>query len=86
MNHATGASVRPAVRAGFAAYLARYEARYPGFRVLGPSMPDWPDRYFGDAFSHLNPGGAALLSARFGRCMAGRLAGDSGDCGLHEPP
>ncbi len=76
MNRATGRSVRPAVRAGFAAYLARYEARYPGFRVLGPAMPDWPDRYFGDGFSHLNPHGAALLSAWFGSCLLERLDDD----------
>ena len=38
-------------------------------------MPDWPDRYFGDAFSHLNPPGAALLSARFGECLQNRLTG-----------
>ena len=87
MNHSTGAAVRPAVRDGFAAYLAQYAARYPGFRVVGPAMPDWPDRYFGDAFSHLNPGGAALLSARFGRCLQGRIAGDpDAGCSLAEPP
>lgn len=88
MNRATGAAVRPSVRAGFAAYLASYEARYPGFRVLGSVMPDWPDRYFGDAFSHLNPGGAALLSARFGRCLQQRLrsADDPGACDMPGPP
>jgi hypothetical protein len=74
MNQATGRAVLPAVRAGFAAYLARYEARYPGFRVVGPPMPAWPNRYFGDGFSHLNPAGAALLSMRFGECLRGRLA------------
>ncbi len=73
MNQATGRAVLPAVRAGFAAYLARYEARYPGFHVVGSPMPAWPDRYFGDGFSHLNPGGAALLSAAFAECLHGRL-------------
>jgi hypothetical protein len=73
MNQATGHAVLPAVRAGFAAYLARYEARYPGFHVVGPAMPTWPDRYFGDEFSHLNPAGAKLLSMRFGQCLRGRL-------------
>ena len=81
MNQATGRVVLPAVRAGFAAYLARYEARYHGFHVVGPAMPAWPDRYFGDGFSHLNPRGAALLSARFGQCLQGRLAQlDPADC------
>jgi len=78
MNQATGRAVLPGVRAGFAAYLARYEARYPGFRVVGPAMPAWPDRYFGDGFSHLNPEGAALLSMRFGECLRGRLERTSG--------
>lgn len=73
MNQATGRAVLPEVRAGFAAYLAHYEARYPGFHVVGPAMPAWPDRYFGDEFSHLNPEGAALLSLQFGRCLQGRL-------------
>jgi len=73
MNQATGRAVLPGVRAGFAAYLARYEARYPDFHVVGPAMLAWPDRYFGDGFSHLNPRGAALLSARFGQCLQGRL-------------
>jgi hypothetical protein len=81
MNRATGSAVLPNVRAGFAAYLARYEARYPGFHVVGPAMPAWPDRYFGDEFSHLNPQGAALLSMRFGRCLQERLAqGGEADC------
>ncbi len=78
MNRATRAAVRPAVRAGFQRYLARYAARYPGFHVVGPVMPSWPDRYFGDAFSHMNPRGAARLSARFGRCLEARLSGDPG--------
>jgi hypothetical protein len=73
MNQATGRAVAPDMRAGFSAYLARYEARYPGFHVVGSAMPAWPDRYFGDGFSHLNPQGAALLSMRFGRCLQGRL-------------
>ena len=77
MNRTTRAAVRPAVHAGFASYLADYAARYPDFHVLGPVMPDWPDRYFGDAFSHLNPRGAARLSAGFGRCLQQRLAGDT---------
>lgn len=73
MNQATRQAVRPEVRAGFAAYLAGYAARYGNFHVVGRPMPAWPDRYFGDEFSHLNPPGAALLSARFGRCLRQRM-------------
>lgn len=82
MNSTTRRTVRPAVREGFAAYLASYEARYANFHVIGALMPGWPDRYFGDGFSHLNPPGAALLSARFGRCLQGRLdaVDDGSDC------
>lgn len=83
MNEATAKQVRPGVRLAFAEYLAGYAARYPGFRVVGPVMPAWPDRYFGDGFSHLNPGGAALLSARFGRCLADGCC--PGCCAVAEP-
>jgi hypothetical protein len=84
MNQATGRSVPPDVRAGFAAYLARYAARYPNFHVLGSVMPAWPDRYFGDGFSHLNPEGAALLSAWFGACLQARM--DQGTGGADRAP
>lgn len=75
MNHATAVEVPPAVQARFAAYLADYEARYPGFAVVGEVMPAWPDRWFGDAFAHLNPRGAALFSAELGACLVARLEG-----------
>jgi hypothetical protein len=38
-------------------------------------MLDWPDWFFGDAFAHLNPTGAAIYSAGFGACLRGRLQG-----------
>lgn len=71
MNEATWRSVRPEVRQAFDAYMAGYAARYPNFHIVGPTMPHWPDRYFGDAFSHLNPEGAD----RFSRAFAGWLSG-----------
>jgi hypothetical protein len=76
LNAATGRAVRPEVRDGFAAYLAKYAARYPNFHVVGPLMPDWNDGWFGDEFAHLNPAGAALFSARFGVCLRA-LIGDT---------
>ena len=70
-NETTWRAVRPEVLEGFAAYLAGYAARYPNFHVAGAVMPHWPDRFFGDAFAHLNPTGAALFSDGF-RALAGR--------------
>lgn len=58
MNDTTRQAVRPDVRAAFAAQLAAYAARYPNFHVVGDAMPHWPDRWFGDGYSHLNPDGA----------------------------
>jgi hypothetical protein len=69
MNDATYRQIAPAVRAGFRAWLAGYEARYPGFRVMGEVMPHWPNAYFGDGFAHLNPDGAARFSGALGRCL-----------------
>jgi hypothetical protein len=69
MNDATARAVAPGVREGFRAWLAGYEARYPGFRVAGDVMPHWPDAYFGDGFAHLNPDGAARFSAALGICL-----------------
>lgn len=62
VNETTARAIRPAVRDGFAAWLAGFEARYPGFRVAGSVMRPWPDRFFGDGFSHLNPTGAERFS------------------------
>ena len=63
VNEATWRQVRPAVLAGFAAYLASYERRYSHFHVDPDLMPHWPDRFFGDQFCHLNPEGAEAFSA-----------------------
>jgi hypothetical protein len=71
VNDATWARVHPALRDGFSAYLADYGRRYPGFRLHGEIMPHWPNALFGDAFSHLNPEGARLLSQRLGASSLG---------------
>lgn len=65
MNETTNQAVLPDVRAAFAQYLAAYAARYPNFHVVGDAMPHWPDRWFGDGYSHLNPDGARRFSAEF---------------------
>lgn len=69
INEATWSEVNPAVRFGFAAYLARYEQRYKHFHVTSSIMPHWPNRFFGDKFCHLNPEGAE----RFTDLLAQRL-------------
>jgi hypothetical protein len=74
LNDATAREVRPALRQGFAAYLAGHAARYPNFHIVGSLMPAWQDGWFGDEFAHLNPAGAALFSAAFGDCLRIRLA------------
>jgi hypothetical protein len=63
VNDATWEQVRPAVLAGFAAYLTAYERRYSHFHADPDLMPHWPDRFFGDRFCHLNPLGAERFSA-----------------------
>jgi hypothetical protein len=77
LNRSTYTQVRPEVERGYTAYLAGYAARFGNFSVVGKVMPDWPDRFFGDVFAHLNPGGAALYSAGFGACLRARLDGSA---------
>ena len=77
MNEATAHAVDPEVRAGFRAWLAGYEARYPGFRVVGEVMPHWPNAFFGDGFSHLNPAGAALFNSGLGPCLEASAVSDA---------
>jgi len=69
MNDATARAAAPGVSSIFRAWLAGYEARYPGFQVVGDIMPHWPDAWFGDAFAHLNPAGAARFSAGLDQCL-----------------
>lgn len=69
VNRATGKAIPTALRQGFAAYLAGYAARYPEFHLAAPLFSTWPDRYFGDGFSHLNPRGAPRLTARLAACL-----------------
>jgi hypothetical protein len=79
MNQSTAQEVPTAMRDAFSRYLSAYEARYPGFHILGDVMPNWPDRWFGDMFAHLNPPGAHLYTTRLGQCLETRLAGAAAD-------
>ncbi|MDE2005053.1 MAG: hypothetical protein KGI51_00700 [Rhodospirillales bacterium] len=69
MNDATFRTIDPRVRNKFADYLAKAANRIRGFRIVGNVMPHWPDRYFGDGFSHLNPEGARRFSRGFARWL-----------------
>ncbi len=69
VNATTARAMQPALRDGFAAWLAGYQARYPDFHVVGPALRPWPDRWFGDGFSHLNPAGAERFSALLSSCL-----------------
>ena len=69
MNDATAHAASPGVAPAFRAWLAGYETRYPGFRVVGDVMPHWPDALFGDGFAHLNHDGAARFSTGLERCL-----------------
>jgi hypothetical protein len=73
VNEATANAISPRVMAGFSAYLARFA----DLHLAGPLLTAWPDRYFGDGYSHLNPQGAALFSDWFAGCLAARMAGGS---------
>ena len=82
LNRSTHARVLASVERDYAAYLDGYAARFGHFSVVGTVMPDWPDRFFGDAFAHLNPPGAALYSAGFGACLRARLDGQATSCAI----
>ena len=69
MNDATAQTVSPKVRVAFREWLAGFETRYSGFRVLGEAMPHWPDQMFGDGFAHLHPDAAVRFSTGLGKCF-----------------
>ncbi len=56
LNEATCRVLDPSLRPAFAAYLRHAIATDPQASLIGPIMPCWPDRFFGDAF-HLNASG-----------------------------
>ena len=72
VNADTWSGIDPAVRDGFAAYLRGYAERYPNLRIIGGTIPHWPDRFFGDGLLHMNPAGAELFSRRLAECLSQR--------------
>lgn len=77
VNEATWAAGSPAMRQAFAAYLAGYERRYSHFHVSGELGRHWPNRLFGDEFSHLNPEGAERFTAGLARQLVSGWTGRS---------
>jgi hypothetical protein len=61
VNHATFVRTRPELGRQFAAYLRTKTRQYPNLRVVGPTIPCWPDRFYGDAW-HFNARGAEAFS------------------------
>lgn len=73
VNEATRAAIRPAVERGFKAYLDNAAVQHPGFQVAGALFPTWPNKWFGDGFSHLNPAGAARFTSMFDQLLREKL-------------
>ena len=65
VSHATFAAMRPRLGEQFAAYLRGKERDHPGLRFAGPSIPCWPDEFFGDDW-HFNARGAEAYSRDLG--------------------
>ena len=81
VNQATAHATPPTVVTAFQAYLHGKSERFPRFHVSGPVLPVWPDRWFGDGFSHLNPAGAARFSAHLAGCVTAWTEGAGADDG-----
>jgi hypothetical protein len=76
INQATYARTPPELRGRFAAYLRDKAAANPGLHVVGPAIPCWPDRFFGDAW-HFNATGADAYSRELGPWLSRALAGEA---------
>jgi hypothetical protein len=74
INHATYARMRSELSEQFHTYLQTKARQWPGLRVVGPAIPCWPDKFFGDAW-HLNARGATEYSRWLGGWLFDVLAG-----------
>jgi hypothetical protein len=77
INHATWVRMSPAFSDRFRDYLQAKMQQSPPLRVVGPAIPCWPDRFFGDAW-HLNAQGATEYSRWFGEVLRDELTGAPG--------
>ena len=74
VNHATYLRMPREFCDDFRGYLRTKAARSPDLRVVGPAIPCWPDKFFGDAW-HFNARGAAAYSRWLGGWLRDVLAG-----------
>jgi hypothetical protein len=63
MNDATCAHLPPVIQPRFSAYLAGIAEAHPNVELADPTIPCWPDHYFGDDM-HFNMSGALSYSHR----------------------
>ncbi len=74
INQASYDRVPKRVGEQVANYLRATSMRFHGTRVVGPAVPCWPDRFFGDAW-HFNANGAEAYSRELGEWLRAELAG-----------
>jgi hypothetical protein len=65
VNHATYAQMPARLSDSFGVYLRSKAAQFANLHVVGPTIPCWPDEFFGDAW-HFNARGAELYSRALG--------------------
>jgi hypothetical protein len=75
VNRATYVRTDPGLKDGYEAYLFRKEREFPNLHIVGPAIPCWPNRFFGDAW-HFNSAGATEYSHALGDWLVNALAGD----------
>jgi len=68
INDATCQVMDPSLRPALLAYLHQAIAADPRATMVGPTMPCWPNRFFGDGF-HLNAAGAERYTATVARWL-----------------
>jgi hypothetical protein len=74
INHASYVRMPPEFSDQFGAYLRTKVKQFPNLRVVGPTIPCWPDKFFGDAW-HFNAQGATDYSRILGAWLRDVLAG-----------
>jgi hypothetical protein len=74
INHATYVRMPADFSEQFRSYLQTKARQSPDLHVVGPAIPCWPDKFFGDAW-HFNAQGAAEYSRWLGNWLRDALAG-----------